>query len=222
MANPQAEKLKALLLAGRKRSFSKGELVQSSDDAQQHLYLISAGFVKRYLIENNGTLSVQYIEGPGDIFPLTFVFSKLLNQRIYRGPEVYYYEAMSKVELYSIDGEMLIESAKKEPLLYKDLLSSAGERFESNIQLLENQGLRTAYHRVAHQLAYLAHRFGKPTPKGLKVNVPLTQQDVADILSTSRETVSLCIVKLREKGLVNTGSAFVIPNLDNLLKEAYS
>lgn len=215
------KKLETLILGGRKHSFNKGELVQSSDNDQQRFYLIKSGFIKRYLIENDGTLSVQYIDVPGDIFPLTFVFNRLLHQTIYRGPEVHYYEAMNKVVVYSLDSEKLIDGVNKDPSLYRDLLSVAGKRLESNIQLLENQALRTVYHRVAHQLAYFGHRLGKPHANGIKVDVPLTQQDLADILSTSRETVSLCVVRLRDKGLIKTGAFFVIPNLAKLQEEAY-
>lgn len=70
-------------------------------------------------------------------------------------------------------------------------------------------------------LAYLARRFGKKTSAGVELSLSLTHQDLADILSLTRETVSTSIIKLRKKKLVKTTKGIVIPDIKKLEEEAY-
>ena len=211
--------LNEFLKRGRYLKIKKGQVVQSSE-YRPSIIFVKKGFVKRYLITNEGTQSIQSIFGPLDVFPLTLVYKTLFNQKIYSGTEIVYYETMTACELYSVTPDELKEAVQKDPTLYKDLFSVAGLRFNSNIQQLENLSLKSSYMRVAHELAYLAQRFGRPYLGGTLVKPNLTHQDIANVLSVTRETVSLCIVELRKKGLISTGAGIVVPDIDKLLEEA--
>lgn len=193
----------------------KGQIIYTFDD-QNTLYLIKSGYIKRYLIANNGDLGVQSIYGPGYFFPLTPVFSNLFSQNFNRWAETYYYQTMTQVQLYSIGNSVLIEKIKDDPLLYKDLLFEAGRRLQSNIQQLENISFKHADRRLAHHLIFLARQFGEKTETGTKILLPVTQQDLADMLSMTRETVSREMTKLKNKDLVITGQHIVIPDIAKL------
>jgi CRP-like cAMP-binding protein len=69
---------------------------------------------------------------------------------------------------------------------------------------------------------YLADIFGKADASGqTTIDVPLTQQTIAEVLSLARETVTHSVVRLREKGLVTvSGKKFIIPDLEKLRSEA--
>lgn len=208
--------LTQLMLTGRHYKRAKGQVVQSFDDTAA-VKLLKTGYVKRYLISKDGSLGVQSIYGPGYFFPLTAALMSLLNQKIYHGAETYYYEAITNAEVYSLSLEALKAAAKADPLIYRDVLFESGKRLESNIQQLENMALRQPGMRVAHELVYLARQFGEVTPSGTKLAMPLTHQDLSDILSLSRETVSRAIIKLREDGLLGAGSRIEIPDIDRLV-----
>jgi len=200
----------------------KGHMVQSSDERYRSLLnVIKKGYIKRYSITNDGSLAVQAVYGPGDIFPLTLVFKSLVNQEVYQGPEIIYYQTMTNAEIYSIDVESLVEVSAKEPAIYRDLLTEAGVRTNSNIQRLENLSLKSSYRRTAHQLAYYAHQFGEKKNGNIRINLPLTHQDLADILSLTRETVSLNLHKLQQENLIKNGRNIVVVDLDKLEAEAY-
>ena len=215
------ENLQAILLGGKREKMAKGEVLRSSEDSQT-FYLVSSGYVKRYFIANDGRLDIQSIYGPGYFLPLITIFTSLFDQKIYEGPEVYYYEAMSTAELYSIDGARLAELVKDDPTLYRDLLVIAGRRLQANIQQIENYGLKISHKRVAHRLAFFAREFGKTDIKGTKILIPLTHQDLADILSVTRETVTQGIIKLRKEQLIKTGKYIIVPDIKKLEEEAYS
>jgi CRP/FNR family transcriptional regulator len=87
---------------------------------------------------------------------------------------------------------------------------------------LENIAMKNAQKRVAHRLAYYARHFGKKEASGARILLPLTHQDVADILSLTRETVSVCMMKLRKQKLIKTGSRIIVPSIDKLEEEAFN
>src|SRR3954468_10945355 len=113
--------IKEMMLAGRKFNLTKGQIIQSTDDRRVFNYIVS-GYVKRYLIANDGSLGVQVIYGPGDVFPITLAFSILFDQSINESPETYYYESMTEAEIYTINESDLKESVEANPRLYRDLM----------------------------------------------------------------------------------------------------
>jgi CRP-like cAMP-binding protein len=213
--------LQKLFLTGREYQFRKGQVLQSSDDTLK-FSLVKTGFVKRYLIANDGNLSVQSIYGAGDIFPLTHIFRVLLEQEIYQGPEIYYYETITDVVASTIDNDILIDAVRDNPMLYRDLLVVAGQRLQSNIEALENLSLHSAYQRVAQLLCVFGRHYGTVLPAGIKIDMPLTHLLIANILDVTRETVSQGIIQLREKGLIKTNKHVTIPDIKALEQEAYS
>jgi CRP/FNR family transcriptional regulator len=207
---------------GRFYKLPKGQIFQSSD-TRQMFNLVKSGYVKRYLITNDGSIRVQGIWGPGDSFPLTIAFKILFGRDIYDGPEIYHYQSMTPVEIYMISQVTLAEYLKGNSAVVKDLLFESGKRLQSNIQRLENVGLKTSYHKVAHQLLHFAQEFGTKKTRGVSIGVPLSHQDLADNLSLTRETVTNSMKKLRSRKLIDTSSKYiVVTNMEGLEKEAYS
>jgi CRP/FNR family transcriptional regulator len=218
----EAKRLRGLFHESKLQTFGKRQVFQTSED-RQHLNLMVSGFVKRYFIAGNGSLGVQAIYGADDIFPLSTGFTALLEKDNYPEPEIYYYETMTPVRLFTIlSTDRLMRRVDADPIMYKDLFRNAGIRLHSNTQFLENLRLRGAYCKTAHQLCYFGYRFGKNTAAGTKIKLPLTHQDIADIIGTTRETVTASIIKLRGKKLINTGRNIVILDFEKLLDEAYS
>ncbi len=221
VATHTKELSRIFITSAKQIKLAKNEVIQSTDN-NSRLTLIQQGYVKRYSIINDGSIRVQIVYGPRDIFPLTVAFKTLFGQDLYIGPEVYYYETMTETDLLVIDKNEIATLVKDNPLLFSDLFSEAGRRLYFNIQRLENIGLSTIYKRVAHQLVFYAQNFGELRPNGIKILLPLTQQDLADILSATRETVSLCMSDLRKLKLIKTGRNIIIPDIKKLQTEAFS
>lgn len=209
------------LLKGRVMRIPKNQIFQASDH-RESLTLIQKGYVKRYSITNAGNESIQSIYGPNDIFPLTWVFKTLLNQEIYAGPEVFHYETLTDAVIYTINDEALKELVAEDPLIYRDLLYVAGQRFRSNIHNLENMSLANIEKRLAHQLYYYARFHGTQTTKGIKILFPLKQKQLGSMLDATRETVSVNLKLLREKKLIINDTYITVPDLKKLEEFAYN
>ena len=199
----------------------KGVIVHGFED-KTLLHLIRSGYIKRYKIQNDGSRNIQVVYGPNDIVPLTPVYSTIFGFRIYRGPETYYYETMTDVSMHTISHDELKAALEKDPLIYKDLFHEAGVRLNSFIHRLEDASITGSHRRIAHLLTYLADVFGTPNKGGgTMIELPLTQQTIAEMLSLARETVTHSVVRLREKDLlVVEGKKFIIPDIEKLRHEA--
>ena len=208
---------------GRLIQQSRKQVIQTSD-GQKSLFLVESGYIKRYLIRNDGSLSTDLIYGPGDIFSLMLVFRTFFEREILDSPEIYYYEAITDdVKMYALNTDELAASVQQYPILYKDLLNEAGKRMTYETHGLENISMKDAYKRVTHQLAYYAKHFGEKTGNKTTIIPPLTHQDIADILSLTRETVSTCMTRLRKKGLIKIKDRqIVVEDLEKLSEEAFS
>lgn len=218
---PEPNGLRALLKnEGVKRRYTKGQVLQDTS-SQTSFHLVTSGYIKRYLIDSSGSLNIQVIYGPGDILPLTLVFKILFNKEINGSTEIYYYEAMCETSIRSMDASILASSVENNPILYRELLLGFGGRLSSTLHGLENIALRNSSNRLAHQLVFLAYQFGQKRPSGVQITVPLTHQDIADMLSVTRETVSTGMSDLKKRGLIKPGRYITIPSLSKLEKAAH-
>lgn len=198
----------------------KGIIVNAFEDNTQ-LHLIKRGYIKRYLITSDGSKGIQVIFGPGDIFPLTPVYKTLYSFDVYSGPEQYYYEAMTVIDVRFLSQRALEEAVESNPLIYKDLFYAAGLRLNSYIHRLESMSLRIAKKKVAHQLAFLADTFGRKTADGIVITAPLTHQNLADILNLARETVTHSLVRLDEKKLIKNNKQITVFDIEKLRNASY-
>ena len=65
--------------------------------------------------------------------------------------------------------------------------------------------------RVAHRLDDLARRFGRPVPRGRQVALPLTQEHLAALTGSTRESVNRALSDLTEAGrLERRGGRYVV------------
>jgi CRP/FNR family transcriptional regulator, cyclic AMP receptor protein len=64
--------------------------------------------------------------------------------------------------------------------------------------------------RVAARLVELAERFGEADPGGLRISLPLTQDELAGWVGASREAVSKSLAALRSRGWIETSRRAIV------------
>lgn len=216
----KSNNLHRMFAKGIKRTYHKGQTLQTSVD-EPGLIMVIEGFVKCYFILNDGSIGVQAIYGPGTIFPMMVALKLLFGEAVVQSHMIYYYSAMNDVVTYNVSQNDFLSCFKNDSELYKDLLEETSFRFVSNVQRIENRSIESAYCRLAHQLYYFAEKYGKNTQAGTVILIPLTQQDLADILALARETITKCMARLRSHDIITHDKAITIPDLDKLKAIAY-
>jgi CRP/FNR family cyclic AMP-dependent transcriptional regulator len=90
------------------------------------------------------------------------------------------------------------------------LLRVMCERWRDSDRKRVEFGVLDATSRVAHRLVELADAFGEPHYGGVRITVPLTQEELAGWVGASREAVSKALRSLRTRGLIETGRRTMI------------
>jgi CRP/FNR family transcriptional regulator, cyclic AMP receptor protein len=65
-------------------------------------------------------------------------------------------------------------------------------------------GVYDTLERVARRLVELVDRFGEPTEAGIRITLPLTQEELASWIGASREAVIKALHTLRDRGYLRT------------------
>jgi CRP/FNR family transcriptional regulator len=191
------------------RASTKGQILIYEGDPIRKLYYIITGYVKVYNILDNGSESIIFVYGPGDIFPFTSYLSG-------SGAARYFYECMTDIKFKSImpkEFELKVKDNIKAGEALINYTSAVGEQFIQRIDVLS---VNSAQRKVIALLAFLIDKTGSKDEYA-RLDIPLTTQDIADMCGLTRETTSLQLGELRKKGILS-GSRNLIINSTKLSK----
>jgi len=178
-------------------------------EAAAAMNVIGQGMVRAYSILAAGNEVNIAIFGPGDFFPVELAYDAA-------PAALFYYESLTDCELQS----MAMSDFEAEQAADPTILAVNARRYVGALLHVNALGQGTAYQRLGHSLRYLALRFGTPlSGKGfIRINVKLTQQDLANLCAISRETVSLELSALKATGAVSEKAKLYTVNLPQLTR----
>ncbi len=178
------------------KKFDKGELIIIGGEAPQSAYVVKRGIVKSYSITSDGLERPISFDSEMDIFPLGWVFNLLPWAQ-------YYYGAFTDCEIYIVPREEYIEYLKTRKESLYDVFANfvvAHLNLQMRVNALEQP---KAIDKIIHTLHYLSIRHGRElAPNTVRIGLPLTQQDLANIMGLTRETTGIELKKLEKKGVV--------------------
>jgi len=176
------------------RAYKKGENLIRADDDPQGIFCLTKGYVRQYTISKTGTeLSLQILK-PISYFPLIWAING--------APNIYFYEALTPVEVGRAPKDIVVQFIKDKPAIILELMSKLLGDYEETLTRIEHLVFSDAYRRVISVLLYIAKHFGEENNKGILVSHRFTQQDIATLVGVTRETASIEIGILEKKGLV--------------------
>ncbi len=179
------------------RKFDKDQILLVQDERPRDIFYVKSGFIKGYDINVDGIEQHIWLGAKSDIIPYEWLFSAVDSTQLF-------YSAFTALEVYVVNRQELIEffGANPDVLLHvaHDLASKLSELTEK----LTATEKPKASEKIVYMLNILAKRFGDENEAGDKaeINVPLTQQDIANLLGLTRETVATELKKLKDKGYV--------------------
>ncbi|MGL5831732.1 MAG: Crp/Fnr family transcriptional regulator [Waterburya sp.] len=158
-------------------SFNAGaELPHKAD----HLWLIIHGVVKSYTVSEEGSLITLGFWGKEDLVG----------------------EALSKVEPYSLECLGTVEAIAVPQthwnVLSKNLLHHA-KQTQQLAYIVRNTRIAR---RLWLLLEWLATKFGREIAQGRLIDFKLTHQELADVISTTRITVTKTLIQFEQEGLI--------------------
>ena len=185
-----------LLQLGRTRKFRKHELIFQAGSPGDNVYLLTYGRAKIYQFSPTGKEVILWFCFTGEMFGMAEVCRR--SQR-----EVYA-RACSDTEVIKISQQTFkdfLSSHSEAAMLAIDLLSC---RMRILGDMLLNLASDDVMSRLIKLLTRLSSRYGKFNGDYIKLDIPLTHQEIADMIGASRQTVSSSISELKKQGYLDT------------------
>lgn len=189
----------------------KGTVLFSEGDIGDHLYVIVEGKLKLGTSSGDGRENLLSVLGPGEMFGELSLFDP--------GPRTATATAVTDVRLLSLGHDKVIPWVTQHPQVALDLLGRLSQRLRRTNEVVGDLVFSDVPGRVAKALIDLGERFGKETPEGLYVNHDLTQEELAQLVGASRETVNKALADFAGRNWIRLdGRAVLILDVERLSK----
>ncbi len=190
------EDVRGLMAVARRRTFRAGETIFHRDDPGQVLYLIKEGKVKISLISPDGQEISLVVFGKGEYFGEFALIDGL--------PRSADAIALEKVECYTLQRSDFQKAIMKNPQIAIQVMEVLSKRLRIADQMIEDLIFLDVYGRVAKKLLELADAHGVKVEDGIRIDVRLTQQELASMVGASRESVNKVMGYFTEKNFLST------------------
>lgn len=190
--------------------FKKNETLIFQDDQPDVVYYIKSGFVKGYDIDSQGTEQLLWLGSSGDFVPLAWVFEA-------EATVPYFFSAIGDVEAYTIRRSELRAFLFENHAALLEVTSELAIRLTNTFHHLNAVEKAKAEERILYGLFFLSTRFSDFARQTVReVSLPLTHQDIANLIGLSRETVTQELKKLKDAGYVRYDKYQFIINQEKL------
>lgn len=190
---------------------SKGSVLFAEGDEGDHLYVIVEGKLKLGTSSGDGRENLLSILGPGEMFGELSLFDP--------GPRTSTATAVTDARLLSLGQEKLIPWLAENPNVALQLLARLAQRLRRTNEAVGDLVFSDVPGRVAKALIDLGERFGKQTDDGLFVHHDLTQEELAQLVGASRETVNKALADFAGRNWLKLdGRAVLITDFERLSK----
>ncbi|WP_433211972.1 Crp/Fnr family transcriptional regulator [Dactylosporangium sp. CS-047395] len=197
-----ADEQAALEAAGHRKQWRRAAVIFREASPSEAVVILRAGRVKVSSDTASGTEVVLAVRGPGALLgELSAIDGGLMSATVTA------LEPVTALSVPSPDFERyLLGHARVSFLLMRELTRRLRDADRKRIEF----GAYDTTGRVAARLVELSERFGERTPEGLRISLPLSQDELAGWTGSSREAVTKALRTLREEGLIQTGRLHVI------------
>ena len=191
----------------------RGETLFDEGDPGDRLYIVTEGKVKLGHTAPDGRENLLAILGPGEVLGELTLFAL--------GARSTTATAVSPATLLFLEHADLMGFIDTHPDLAKHMLKALAERLRRTNEALADLVFSDVPGRVAKALLDLANRFGTPTDEGVHVPHDLTQEELAQLVGASRETVNKSLAEFGTRGWIRLeGRAVTLLDLERLTRRA--
>ena len=173
---------------------SKGEVLFHEGDAEDRLYVVITGKVKLGRSGSAGRENLLAILGPGQMFGELSLFDP--------GPRSTTATAVTACEIRTLEHDELTGWLTGRPEVARGLLGQLAARLRRANDVVADLVFSDVPGRVAKALLDLADRFGRTADDGVHVHHDLTQEELAQLVGASRETVNTALADFAARGWI--------------------
>jgi CRP-like cAMP-binding protein len=190
------EEREQLAGGGRRRRFPRGSTLFNEGETSDRVVLLLSGRVKVSYFTEEGKEVVLAVRSPGDILG---ELSALDGE-----PRSATATALETVEALLLTAGQFRDFLCGQPQAAVVLLEMLARRLRDADRKRVEFGAYDTVGRVARRLLELADRFGEPDQDGIRIALPLSQDELAGWVGASRKAVGNALGWMRERGLIET------------------
>ncbi len=191
----------------------RGDVLFHEGDPGDTLYVIAEGKIKLGRTSPDGRENLVAILGPGEMFGELSLFDP--------GPRTMTATAVAEAQLLVLRNESLTAVLTGRPGVATALLAALAQRLRRTNEHLADLVFTDVPGRVAKALLDLSERFGRPVEGGLMVSHDLTQEELAQLVGASRETVNKALADFATRGWLRLEArAVLLQDVERLRRRA--
>ena len=181
---------------------ARAEVLFAEGDQGDRLYVILEGKIKLGRTKSDGRESLLAVLGPGEMFGELSLFDP--------GPRTATATSVGDSVLIGLGHEAIQPWLLQHPQVAFTLLNALARRLRRTNDSLADLVFSDVPGRVAKALLDLSSRFGRPTDGGLLVAHELTQEELAQLVGASRETVNKALADFAGRGWLRLEARAVV------------
>jgi CRP/FNR family transcriptional regulator len=192
---------------------ARGRTLFNEGDPGDRLYVVTEGKIKLGRTAADGRENLLAILGPGEMFGELSLFDP--------GPRTATATAVTDTAVLGLGHDELEPWLTGRPEVAAQLLGALAQRLRRTNEAMADLVFSDVPGRVAKALLDLARRFGVQSEDGLHVTHDLTQEELAQLVGASRETVNKALADFASRGFLRLEArAVVILDIERLSRRA--
>ncbi len=197
----EAELLQVAGLVGTRR-YAKHQTIFREGDPGQTFYLILGGSVAVVRIAPDGRETILSILKERDFFGEMSVFDTSVRAASVR--------TLTEVDVGVIERDDFLGLIDRNPRIGRLLVIALSERLRAANKLIAATTSQDIRARLASLLLNLMQNFGEPVQNGVRISLRLTNQEMANMIGTTRETVNRTLNRFWDERLIDMRTAHVV------------
>jgi CRP-like cAMP-binding protein len=199
----KTEELDAIIGFAAERRAPKGTVLFTKGDPGSSMMAVLSGRVRVSAVSADGREVTLNVIGPGEIFGEI----ALLDGK----PRSADCTTLEDSVLMVVERRHFLPFLLKNEALVDRLLGVLCERLRRTSMALEEIALHDLQARLARLLVKLSQDYGRPLPGGgVRIDMKLSQRDLATLVASSRETVNKQLRGWREQGVVEQAAGYLV------------
>lgn len=178
-------------------SFERGKTIFFPGDPAERVYFLLKGAVKLSRVYEAGEEITVALLRENSVFGVLSLITGQHSDRFYHAV------AFTPVELLSAPIDQVEQALKTNPDLSMLLLQGLSSRILQTEMMIETLAHRDMGSRLVSFLLILCRDFGVPTPEGIRIDLKLSHQAIAEAIGSTRVTVTRLLGELRDEEMIS-------------------
>ncbi len=203
-----------LLALGHAHEFRKGDHVFRSGAPGGNVYLLEHGRAKIYKLSGTGKEVILWFCFPGEMFGLAEVSRG--------GARDVYAQVCTDARVHAIRREDFVTFLETRPHVAVQMIDVLACRMRTLGEMMLNLVTDDVESRVAKLLIRLCACYGQHSDHCVVLDIPLTHQEMADMIGTTRQTVTSVLNGLKRQGVLRVERHHILVEQERLLERLTS